>query len=65
MKTFIERCLSGERIDINDAISDWHCSHGTQSVYDFLGITWEQYKSWVENKVTTKEIVDSYRAPKK
>jgi hypothetical protein len=40
--------LTNENID--DLIDAWHESDGSQALHEFLGLTWEEFKYWVENK---------------
>jgi hypothetical protein len=45
--------------NINDAIHDWHDSPpGAMPLHEFLGLTWEQYKSWVEGSMNEEELND-------
>jgi hypothetical protein len=46
--------------DINDFIAGWHDDIGVepgQSLADFLGMTNEEYGSWVEQKKTPSQIL--------
>lgn len=37
--------------DIDDYIDKWHNGDSRESVYDYLGLTWEQYAKWVDKGV--------------
>jgi hypothetical protein len=60
MKKFIERCLSSDPLpdDINDEIDRWHNSDSQEQLHDFLGMTWDEYKLWVENPKTLNSIIE-------
>lgn len=35
---------------ILDAIDKWNSSDGDESLYEFLGWTWEEYSNWISHK---------------
>jgi hypothetical protein len=35
---------------LNDKIDEWHKSKSTQQLHTYLGLSWEDYSKWVENK---------------
>lgn len=51
--SFIDDILTGKAKpeDIDDYIEDWHelLEEGSQSIYDFLGMTWEEYNELSES----------------
>ena len=49
-QTFFARYLRGELVenDIHDYISTWHKSMGMTPLHEYLGMTWEQYSTWVQ-----------------
>lgn len=52
MQLYRERCPSGACCIpdyIDDAIDTWHNSGGNESLHEFLGMTWQEYKDWVES----------------
>ena len=52
MKTFTEKYIAGEITDdqLDNKIDLWHTGvSGGQSLHEFLGMTWEEYKRWVLN----------------
>lgn len=48
-KTFIEKCLSGEAVpdEIDDYIDYWHEHETGNILYEFLGMTREEYSAWI------------------
>ncbi len=51
MSNFMDMCLSGEALpdEIGDFVDRWHESDGTLSIHEFLGMTREEYLSWVKD----------------
>lgn len=36
--------------EIDDYISEWHnTSDGSQTLHEFLGLTWEDYGYWIQH----------------
>lgn len=35
-------------VDIDDYIEKWHTSDTGLSLHEFLGMTWDEYKVWIE-----------------
>jgi hypothetical protein len=67
--TFIDLVLSGRaRIsDIEDYIEEWHNlpedAPGVRlQVYEYLGMTWEEYRLWAERNESLRFIVAARRA---
>jgi hypothetical protein len=50
-KTFIDKCVDGEALpsDIDDYIDKWHHKDNKKPVYEFLGMSWEEYREWVKD----------------
>lgn len=46
--------------DIEDYIELWHNSNSMLGLPGFLGMTYEEYKTWVENGTKLKEIVNEH-----
>lgn len=46
---FATRYFYDSKTDINDYIDAWHTESYGFDIYDFLGLTKEQYAKWVEN----------------
>jgi len=44
---YLEGHLSAD--DINDSIDAWHAGSGEQPIYDFLGMTEEEYARWLRD----------------
>ena len=69
MANFIERCLDlrvdadGYRIDdvrsddIDDFVKEWHESKSELSIHEFLGMTEDEYKLWVEQPEILEAIL--------
>ena len=51
MSNFIKKCVTGDALldDIDDYIDDWHRDGGGLSLYDFLGMTRNEYSLWVQD----------------
>ena len=50
------RKLKVTKENIHDLIEQWHESDSKQELHEFLGLTFEQYKRWVE----TDELPTDY-----
>ena len=73
MSNFIKKCVTGDALldDIDDYIDDWHRDGGGLSLYDFLGMTRNEYSLWVQDpsclpfivhaRVHGHELTDSSR----
>lgn len=59
MSSFIQKCLTGEALfdDIDDYIDIWHDSQGDEPIYEFLGMTQEEYARWVKNPDCLSQII--------
>ena len=44
-------------IDIDKYIEEWHSHDYDVELHEFLGLTWEEYKLWVEKPNTLKLII--------
>lgn len=67
--TYMDLLLSGEVLldDIDDFVADWHeAAEGTatasQSLEDFLGMTWDEYRLWVEHPESLRFIAAAHKA---
>ena len=64
-KTFIDKCVSGEIIDldtIDDWVDAWHTdTNGEEPLHEFLGMTWEEYGLWVCHPSVLDEIIEVRR----
>lgn len=60
--TFIDLCTQGRALaeDINSFIDEWHDSDvDNGEIYEFLGMTEEEYFTWVERPSVLKHIIFS------
>ncbi|MGF9715241.1 hypothetical protein [Paenibacillus naphthalenovorans] len=55
---FMDACMSGDAMadEIENYIEEWHESDSEETIYDFLGMTEEEYGLWVENESILKSI---------
>lgn len=58
--TFISLCLTGklQPIDIDDFVEVWHTGAFKKEVWEFLGLTLEEYRHWVERPGSIKDIME-------
>lgn len=56
---FISDVISGIALilDIDDYIEEWHESDSKLEIYQFLGMTQEEYRIWVEDESRLKDII--------
>lgn len=61
--TFIDRVINGEVSDIDtavdDAIDEWHTSNTGMELYEFLGLTREEYTLFVIKPSLLKSIIEA------
>ena len=63
MKTFIEKCVDGEETpdNVDDYVDLWHGSIcetlGIPILYEYLGMTREEYGIWIKNADYINEII--------
>jgi hypothetical protein len=64
--TFIDSFLEGKATldEIDDFVDRWHESGADDSIYKFLGMTWNEYKLWVEDPTSLLSIIDAHRKGK-
>lgn len=59
---FMVRARQGELNDpfeeIDQAVSEWHDSTTQMSLSEWLGMTMEEYKIWVETPLRLEEIIN-------
>ncbi|MEI2282438.1 hypothetical protein [Paenibacillus polysaccharolyticus] len=55
---FMDACLNGDALseDIETYIEEWHESESTEEVFEYLGMTEEEYGLWVENDGILRSI---------
>jgi hypothetical protein len=49
--TFIDLCVEGQVLpeEINDYVDEWHESDSDESIYDYLGMSQQEYRLWVHD----------------
>jgi len=60
---FVHRCIQGEASldEIDDAVDEWHSGQSSDSLAQFLGMTGDEYSSWVVNPDALRFIIESRR----
>ena len=68
-RTYMDLLLSGEVLqeDIDDFVAHWHeapenSAAARQSLEDFLGMTWDEYRLWVEHPESLRFIAAAHKA---
>ena len=63
MSNYMQKCLLGEIFpdSIDDFIEEWHNSDSSLEVYDYLGMTEEDYKYYVADEDVLLFIIKSHR----
>ncbi|MCT7649114.1 hypothetical protein [Aliarcobacter butzleri] len=63
MSNYIQKCLNGEVFpdSIDDFIEEWHESNSTLKIFDYLGMTEEEYKYYVADEDVLPFIIKSHR----
>jgi hypothetical protein len=63
--SFIERCLSGDAFldEIDEHVDVWHDDNTSENIelYEYLGMTWQEYSLWVTNPNILGLIIDTRR----
>lgn len=56
---FIDAVINGDVLidEIDDYIDVWHESDSNEEIYDFLGMSQNEYRLWVEDETILKEII--------
>lgn len=64
MSNFIEKCLARQASleDIDDFIDQWHDNPGKQALHDFLGMTRDEYASWIADASVLPAIVKTHKS---
>ncbi len=59
MVTFIDQCVQDTSSPeaIEDYIDQWHKGESNQSLYAFLGMTFDEYTTWVKNPEILTDIL--------
>lgn len=60
MKTFMDKCLSGESSpeEIDDHIEEWHTGNSNKELHEYLGMTRGEYVLWFDRIMDLKKIID-------
>jgi hypothetical protein len=55
---FMDACMNGEELaeEIETYIEEWHEGDSKETVYEYIGMTREEYGLWVENDSILKSI---------
>jgi ABC-type arginine transport system ATPase subunit len=63
--SFIDRCISGDAFldEVDEYIDFWHDDSSSENVelYEYLGMTWQEYSLWVTSPNILGLIVDLRR----
>ncbi|WP_406725491.1 hypothetical protein WJ438_13690 [Streptomyces sp. GD-15H] len=60
---FLQDALSGRAgvADIDAYVDAWHDSDSDLSLHEYLGLTWDEYRLWVEKPESLRYIVAAHR----
>ncbi|MEU6228328.1 hypothetical protein [Streptomyces sp. NPDC047042] len=61
--TFVDDALTGVSgiTDIDSYVDSWHESDSDLELHDYLGLTWDEYRLWVEKPNTLRFILSARR----
>jgi hypothetical protein len=61
--TYVDLCLQGRATldDIDDYIDIWHDGDDPRELHEFLGMTWDEYRLWVERPNSLRHILFARR----
>ena len=62
MSSFIEKCLSGDALpdEIDDFVDRWHEGDSDLPIHEYLGMTRDEYLSWVKDPSVLLHIVSAH-----
>ncbi|MEV2241066.1 hypothetical protein [Micromonospora sp. NPDC049891] len=63
-QTFVDACLSGRALltEVDDYVSAWHdCEDDTRDLHEFLGMTADEYRLWVERPESLRFILAAHK----
>ena len=60
--TYMDRAISGDATDIDDAIDEWHNGLDPRPLHEYLGMTENEYKLWAQNPKCLQEIIEARRS---
>ena len=61
--SFIELCIRDKALpeEIDDFVQGWHQSDSNKELYEFLGMTWDEYATWVADAFILPLIIASHK----
>lgn len=63
--SFVDRCIDGDAFldEVDDYVDAWHEDTTSEDIelYEYLGMTWQEYSLWVTNPNILGLIVDARR----
>lgn len=55
---FSDKVLKNIQVDLDSEVERWHLDKdGSETIYEFLGVTFEEYKQWLEGDKDLEEII--------
>lgn len=62
-RTFVDSCLAGHAFltDIDDYVDAWHDGDDPRDLGEFLGMTSDEYRLWVERPETLRFILSAHK----
>lgn len=65
--TFIGKCIAGKAKpeDIDYYIEKWGASNTPTPLYQYLGMSWEEFEGWMLHAEELENIIDSKRKHKR
>jgi hypothetical protein len=62
-QTYVAQCLEGRATldDIDTFIDRWHDGTDDRELHEFLGMTWDEYRLWVERPGSLRHILFARR----
>lgn len=63
---FMQMALRGDVMsdEIEDFVEEWHGSDSNVEVYEYLGLTWEEYSLWVSHPDYIDLVIAARRSDK-
>jgi len=61
---FVDLCLGGKvrPTNIDEFVEAWHLGGSKKSIWDFLGLTPEEYTRWVEQPESINAVIEARRS---
>lgn len=57
-RTYLYMCMVGFISEINDWIDKWCKEKNKLQIHEYLGMTSDQYKAWLEKRATVQDIIN-------